>query len=113
MQLFLFIAVVIMIVFGSIHFQNPDLTVTIKFITWIFESKPIALILAVPFAIGILAGTFICVPPWLKKANLARHQKKRIHELEAEIADIARAEAAEEVEKEEGEVIIEGFKENV
>ncbi|HDZ84438.1 MAG TPA: hypothetical protein ENH45_04380, partial [Nitrospirae bacterium] len=63
MQLFLFIAVVIMIVFGSIHFQNQDLTVTIKFITWTFEQKSIALILAVPFAIGMLAGTFIFVPP--------------------------------------------------
>ena len=79
MQLFLFITVVIMIVFGSIHFQNPDLTVSMKFVTWIFEAKPIALILAIPFAIGILFGAFIFVPPWMKKAGLARHQKKRIH----------------------------------
>ncbi len=107
MQLFLFITVVIMIVFGSIHFQNPDLTVSIKFITWIFEAKPIALILSIPFAIGILTGAFIFVPPWMKKANLARHQKKQIQELEAQVAE-------EELEKEdEGEVIIEGFKEEV
>jgi len=99
MQLFLFITVVIMIVFGSIHFQNQDLTITMKFITWTFKENPIALILAIPFAIGILAGTFICVPPWLKKASLARHQKKRIHELESELNELA-GPATEEVEEE-------------
>ena len=109
MQLFLFITVVIMIVFGSIHFQNPDLTVSIKFVTWIFEAKPIALILAIPFAIGILTGAFIFVPPWLKKTSLARHQKKRIHELESELTELT---GPEEVE-EEIEVIKEGLKEEV
>ena len=112
MQLFLFITVVIMIVFGSIHFQNQDLTITMKFITWTFEQKPIALILAIPLAIGILAGSFICVPPWLKKTSLARHQKKRIHELEAELTELTGPADSEEVE-EEIEVIKEGLKEEV
>ena len=110
MQLFLIITVVIMIVFGSVHFQNPDLTVTLKFITLTFEQKPLALILVVPFAIGILTGSIIFVPPWLKKVNLARHQKKRIQELEAEIAEAAGPSASED---DAGEVIIEGFKEEV
>ncbi len=100
MQLFLFIAVVIMIVFGSIAFQNPDVTVNMKFITWTFEEKSIALILAIPFAIGILAGAFIFVPPWLKKANLARTRKKRIHELESELAELAGPADTEEAENE-------------
>ena len=89
MQLFLFITVVIMIAFGAVHFQNSDVTVSMKFITWIFESKPIALILAIPFAVGLLAGTLFFVPPWMKKASLARHQKKRIQELETAIAEQA------------------------
>ena len=96
MQLFLFIAVVILAVFGAITFQNPDVTVSMKFINWTFEQRPIALMLAVPFAIGIIAGTFICVPPWLKKASLARHQKKRIQELEAELTELAGPEETEE-----------------
>ncbi len=101
MQLFLFITVVIMIVFGSIHFQNPDLTVSIKFITWIFEAKPIALMLSIPFAIGILTGAFIFVPPWMKKASLARHQKKRIHELESELTELGVPADMDEVEKDD------------
>lgn len=112
MQLFLFIAVVIMVVFGLITFQNPDVTVTMKFISWTFEQKPLALMLAIPFAIGILAGTFICVPPWLRKASLARHQKKRIHELESGLAELAAPEDTEEVE-EEGEAIKEDVKQDV
>ncbi len=89
MQLFLFFVVVILALFGSIHLQNPDVTVTMKFIAWPLPEKPIALILAVPFAIGIFFGAFMFVPPWMKKASLARNQKKRIQELEAEIVELA------------------------
>ena len=99
MQLFLFVAVVILIVFGLITFQNPDVTVSMKFVQWTFEQKPIALIVAVPFVIGIIAGSFIFVPPWLKKASLAR---KRIHELESEIAELVGPSASEETEDEAG-----------
>jgi uncharacterized membrane protein YciS (DUF1049 family) len=114
MQLFLFIAVVIMVVFGLITFQNSDVTVTMKFIKWTFEQEPIALVLAVPFVIGILTGTFICVPPWLKKASLARHQKKRIHELESGLAELAEQADSEGVEVEtEGEAIKEEVKEEL
>ena len=114
MQLFLFITVVIMIAFGAVNFQNPDMTVTMKFISWTFEQKPLALILSVPFVIGILAGAFICIPPWMKKASLARHQKKQIHELESELAELKVPEESEEMEKaEEGAVIIEGVKEEI
>ena len=113
MQFFLIIVVVILILFGIIHFQNDELKITMDFITWTFEEKPLSLILAVPFLAGIIAGAFLFVPPWMKRANLARHQKKQIHELEAEIAEAA-GPAAEEREKEsEGEVIVEGYKEEV
>lgn len=104
MQLFFIIAVIIMIVFGLITFQNPDVTVTMKFITWTFQEKPISLILAIPLGIGFLAGTFIYVPPWLKKASLARHQKKRIHELETGLAELAESADTEETEFESGTV---------
>jgi uncharacterized membrane protein YciS (DUF1049 family) len=98
-----------MIVFGFITFQNSDVTVTMKFIKWTFEQEPIALMLAVPFAIGILTGTFIFVPPWLKKASLARHQKKRIHELESELTELTGP--SEELENEEA--VIEVVKEEI
>ena len=101
MQLFLFITVVILAVFGAITFQNPDVTVSMKFIQWTFEQKPIALILAIPFAIGILTGAFIFVPPWMKKASLARHQKKRIHELESELTELGVPTDMDEVERDD------------
>ena len=116
MQLFLFFAVVIMVVFGLVTFQNPDVSVTMKFINWTFEQKPLALMLAIPFVIGILAGTFICVPPWLKKVSLARHQKKRIHELESEIAELVVPEEVEEIEvemQEEGETVKKDVKQDL
>ncbi len=109
MQLFLFFVVVILALFGSIHLQNPDLIVTMKFIVWPLAEKPISLILAVPFAIGILIGAFMFVPPWMKKASLARNQKKRIQELEAEIVELAVPADTEE----DGEVIVEGSREEV
>ena len=112
MQLFLFITVVIFIVFGLIAFQNPDVTVTMKFVKWTFDNKSIALILAVPFAIGISAGTFIFVTPWLKKASLARSQKKRIRELESELAEITGQADTEEME-EEDKAIKEEVKEEI
>lgn len=102
MQLFLFIAVVILIIFGLITFQNPDVTISIKFIKWTFEQKPIALILAIPFVAGIITGSFVFVPPWLKKASLARSQKKRVQELESEIADLVGPSASDEQETEGG-----------
>ena len=99
MQLFLFIVVVILAIFGTITFQNPDVPpVTLKFITWTFKENPISLILAIPFAIGILTGAFIFVPPWMKKAGLARHQKKRIHELESELTELVVPTDMDEVE---------------
>jgi uncharacterized membrane protein YciS (DUF1049 family) len=110
MQFFLFIAVLILTAFGLIAFQNSDVNVTMKFIKWTFENKPLVLLLAVPFAVGILTGSFIFVPPWLKKANLARTRNKRIHELESELAVFEERPGTDEGEKEEAE---EGVKEEV
>lgn len=87
MQFFLFLAFVIAILFVVLTFQNPD-EISIKFINWTF-SEPLALALAIPFAAGLLAGLFLFIPVWWRKARLARTQKKRIRELEEEIEQSA------------------------
>ncbi len=92
MQFFLFIAVVILIILGVITVQNPNIEIAVKFIKWDF-SGPVALVLAVPFVAGIIASMFMFIPPWMKKASLARTHKKRIQELELEIAN-----ASEEID---------------
>ncbi len=86
MQFFLFIAVVILIILGVITVQNPNIEIAVKFIKWDLAG-PIALVLAVPFVAGIVASMFMFIPPWMKKAAQARTHKKRIQELELELAN--------------------------
>jgi len=82
MQFFLLLAFVIAVLLVVITFQNPE-EISIKFVNWTF-SEPLALALAIPFAAGLLAGLFLFIPLWWRKAKLARSQKKRIKELESE-----------------------------
>ena len=107
MQFFLFIAVVILIIFGVITIQNPNMEIAVKFIKWNL-SGPVALVLAVPFVTGIVASMFLFIPPWMKKASLARAHKRRIQELELELASASDEidlveEPSEEQKKEEEE----------
>ena len=87
MQFFLFVAIVILIAFGILTVQNPATVVTITFIRWTF-SGPLALILAVPFAAGVVAGIFLFIPTLWKKSRALRSNKKRIQELESELSGI-------------------------
>lgn len=83
MQFFLFLAFLIAVLLVVITFQNPTV-ISIKFINWTFE-EPLALVLAIPFAAGLLTGLFLFIPVWWRKAKLARLQKRRIKELESEL----------------------------
>ncbi|UCH46161.1 MAG: LapA family protein [Nitrospiraceae bacterium] len=86
MQLFLFLAFVIAVLFVIIAFQNPG-DISLIFVNREM-SAPTALMLAVPFAAGLIAGLFLFVPLWWKKSKLARANKKRVMELEEEITKI-------------------------
>jgi len=85
MHFFLFIAFVIAVAFVSIAFQNPD-HITLTFIKWDY-SGPLAAVLAVPFAAGLLAGICVIFPSWWKRVMLSRSLRKRVKELEAELAE--------------------------
>ncbi|HDH53349.1 MAG TPA: LapA family protein [Nitrospirae bacterium] len=84
MKFFLFFVLSIAVILGIITFQN-DTEISVKFINWNFSGH-IAIVLAVSFAVGLLGGISLLVPPWWKKAKTARTYKKRIHELEEEKA---------------------------
>jgi uncharacterized membrane protein YciS (DUF1049 family) len=85
MKFFLFIVLVVAVIFGVITFQNPDLDISFEFSQWIIAG-PIALIIAVPFGVGLLIGMILVIPGWMKKAKLARTNKRKVGELEEELA---------------------------
>jgi len=84
MKFFLFIVLVVAVIFGVITFQNPDLDISFTFSQWII-SGPIALIIAVPFGVGLLVGMILVIPGWMKKAKQARVNKRKVGELEEEL----------------------------
>jgi len=85
MKFFLIIALVIAVVFGVIAFQNPDLEISITFIKWTI-TKPAIVVTAVPFGVGLIIGILLVVPGWIKKGKQSRMHKRRVTELEEELA---------------------------
>lgn len=96
MKFFLLIVFLIAVTFGIVAFQN-NAEVSVKFIKWDF-SEHIAIVLGVSFVAGLVAGILLLLPPLWKKSANARHAKKRVHELEEELARAA--EPAEQIEHE-------------
>ncbi len=107
MHFFLFIALVILIAFGIVTVQNPTAVVSLKFIIWTFSDKPLPIILAVPFAAGILAGIFLFIPTLWKKSRAIRMHKKRLQELEKDLSI-----ANEKLEADRPDVEAESHKDN-
>lgn len=105
---FLFVIIFIFtVIFGIAAFQN-DAEVALKFLKWDF-SYNLVLVLAVAFGVGLMSGIAMTVPSVWKKARAARTHKKRVHELEEEMAkgpdsDDESEEAEEDSEKEATEV---------
>ena len=84
MKFILVLVIFIAVIFGIITFQN-NVEIAVKFINWNFSGH-LALVLLVPFAVGLLAGISALIPPVWKKAAQARHLKKRVQELEDEMS---------------------------
>lgn len=83
MQFFLFLALIFALIFMLLAIQNPTV-ITLGFIKWDF-SVPLAFILALIFAAGILTGIFLLIPTWWRKVKVGRAQRRRIQELEKEL----------------------------
>jgi len=111
MKFFLFMVLLLAVVIGSVAFQNPDLEISLTFIQWTI-AQPIAIVIAVPFGVGLLIGMALIIPGWIKKAKQARMHKRKVGELEEELAkaqdqveqlSLAEEELPEEIDIEEDE----------
>ncbi len=99
MKLFLFLALLISVAIIVFTAQNQA-DITLKFMSWeLSQSLPV--MLAVPFFVGVMAGAALVVPVWMKKSKTAKSQKRRIHELEDELAGKAEHENEEVLEVEQ------------
>ncbi len=86
---------------------NTD-PVTISFLTWSLEEQPLALVLLIAVALGILIGVLLMSPSAIKRNLALAGQKKKLKgsekELEqhkAKVAEFEEKEKAEERAKEE------------
>ena len=86
MQVFLFLALIFTMVIVIFAVQNSEI-ITLVFINWTFEGS-LAFILLLTFLAGLLAGIFLFIPAWWRKAMQNRVNKKRVHELEKKLSDI-------------------------
>jgi uncharacterized membrane protein YciS (DUF1049 family) len=111
MKFFLLVALTVAVVIGAVSFQNPDIDISLKFIKWTI-TEPIAIIIAVPFGVGLIIGMALIIPGWMKKAKQARTNKKKVGELEEELAkaqdqveqlNLTEEELPEETDEEEDE----------
>lgn len=111
MKFFLLMALILAVVFGVIAFQNPDVEISLTFVKWTI-AEPIILVVAVPFGVGLLIGITLIVPGWIKKAKQSRMNKRKVSELEEELAkaqdqveqlSLAEEEMSEDIDFEEDE----------
>ena len=98
MRLFLFLALIIAVVIIVFTAQNQT-EITLTFINWEL-SKPLPVMLAVPFFVGAIAGVALVVPAWMKKSKAVKTHKKKIHELEEKLLNISEEVKTEEPERE-------------
>jgi uncharacterized integral membrane protein len=94
MQFFLFLAFIIALALMAFAVQNKE-EITLTFITWSLRG-PVALVLALTFTAGTLVGIFLVIPAWWRKAKGSRAHKKRVQELERELLNIEKRNAAPE-----------------
>ncbi len=95
MQAFLFLALIFAFALVIMAIQNAAV-IKVTFIAWTFEG-PLAFVLALAFAVGLISGIFIALPALWRKSRQIRTQKKLIKELEESKQSISgeRSDAAE------------------
>ena len=84
MQFFIVLALLIAIVIVLFALQNSAI-VTVSFLSLHYDGS-LALILAVVFTLGLLAGILISIPALLRKSSELREQKRKVKQMEQDIA---------------------------
>lgn len=84
MQIFLFFALLIIIALVLFALQNAAL-VTITFLAFHFEG-PLAFIVVVVFASGVLSGILMTIPSLWKKSSDLRQHRRKVKQLEESVA---------------------------
>ncbi len=103
MKFFLVLALILAV--GIIVFTAQNQTdITLNFMSWEL-SYSVPVMLALPFFVGTLAGMALIAPLWMKRGKTGKVQKKRIHELETELASLSEHSHSEEPEVEQIEQI--------
>jgi uncharacterized integral membrane protein len=85
MQIFLFIALILMGVTIIFAVQNTATTM-VRFLTWETEGS-LALVLIVSVAVGALISFFFSLPTLVRDKWTVRSQRKKINEMETELSD--------------------------
>ena len=94
MHIFIFLALLITIALVLFAVQNAAL-VTVTFLTFHVEGS-LAFILVLVFALGFLSGILVTVPSFWRKSSALREQKRKVKQMEE---DIARSTASQAQEK--------------
>lgn len=84
MQIFTFLALAIAIALLIFSVQNFQ-TVRVSFLAYSLEG-PLAMILAIVFGSGFFSGILVSLPSLLRRGSAIRAQKRRVHQLEEEMA---------------------------
>lgn len=80
----LILAIVFAVIAVIFALGNTD-PVTVSFLTWHLEDQPLALVLLVAVAIGILIGILLMTPGTIKRNLTLSGQKKKLKTVEKEL----------------------------
>ena len=84
MRFFTIVALLIAVAIVLFSLQNAAV-VTLSFLSFHYSGS-LALILVAVFSLGLLAGILISVPPLFRKSSELRAQRRRIKQLEEDLA---------------------------
>ncbi|MGW8272403.1 MAG: LapA family protein [Thermodesulfovibrionales bacterium] len=84
MQIFTFLALAIAIALLIFSVQNFQ-AVRVSFLAYSLEG-PLAMILAIVFGSGFVSGILVSLPALFRRGSAIRTQKRRVHQLEEEMA---------------------------
>ena len=87
MMIFSLILAILFAVFAVIFALGNTEPVTVSFLTWHLQDQPLALVVLVTLAVGILIGILLMTPGAVKRNIALSGQKKKLKSTEKELDD--------------------------